>query len=65
MEIIYDQWGRVKEFIMEVPDKDVTCIRCYTLYNPSKVKKLMPDNLRIKEPACPNCKCKLYITGDN
>lgn len=62
MQIIYDQWGRVKEFIIERLDKDVTCIRCYTMYNLTQVKKVMPDNIRIKEPACPSCKCKLYLS---
>lgn len=39
----------------------VICFRCLNGYDPDKVKKIRTKRLRVKEPACPRCKCKLYL----
>lgn len=45
-------------------DKDVTCIRCFTVYNLRQAPRSVPstDGYYIKEPHCPNCKCRWYFS---
>lgn len=39
----------------------VICFRCLNGYDPEKVARRHTKRLKVKEPACPRCKCKLYF----
>lgn len=39
----------------------VICFRCLNGYDPEKVARRYTKRLKVKEPACPRCKCKLYF----
>lgn len=49
-------------FEMDIPDKYVTCARCFTSYNLKDAPVKAPDQLRIKEPCCPSCGFKWYLS---
>ncbi len=49
-------------FEMEIPYKEVTCARCFTAYNLKNAPLKAPDTLRVKEPACPHCNFKWYLS---
>lgn len=50
-------------FEMDIPDKEVVCARCFTKYNLKDAPLKAPDQLRIKEPICPTCKYKWYLSN--
>lgn len=52
------------EWIDEHPasDKIVLCVRCLSTYHIRKAPRVMNDKVDIKEPVCPNCKCKIYYS---
>lgn len=39
----------------------VICYRCLNGYEPESVPRRRTKRLKVKEPACPRCKCKLYF----
>ncbi len=39
----------------------VICYRCLHGYDIETVPRRATKRLKRKEPACPNCKCKLYL----
>lgn len=43
----------------------VTCIKCFGSYVIKDAPRTVPktDGYFIKEPACPNCKCRLYFSN--
>lgn len=43
-------------------DKVVLCARCLSTYHLRKAPRVMSDKIDIKEPVCPNCKCKVYYS---
>lgn len=46
-------------------DKFVTCIKCFSTYHLRTAPRTVPstDGYYIKEPQCPNCKCRLYFSN--
>lgn len=61
MKVLYNVWG-LPRFEMEIPDKKVICARCFCCYNLKDAPVSEPEKLRIKEPHCPNCKYKWYLS---
>ncbi|QXV72138.1 hypothetical protein Geezett_066 [Klebsiella phage Geezett] len=45
--------------------RSVICFRCLNVYQPEKVKRMKTKRLKVKEPACPRCKCKVYISRND
>ncbi|WP_446908490.1 hypothetical protein [Klebsiella pneumoniae] len=43
----------------------VICFRCLNCYQPETVKRVRTKRLKVKEPACPRCKCKVYMSRNN
>lgn len=43
----------------------VICFRCLNGYQPEIVKRVRTKRLKVKEPACPRCKCKVYMSRNN
>lgn len=41
------------------------CIRCLNTYQPTSVKRIKTKRLKVKEPACPRCKCKIYCNRND
>lgn len=39
----------------------VICFRCLHVYDPVTAPRRATKRLKVKEPACPKCKCKLYF----
>lgn len=45
-------------------DDIVTCVKCFGSYVIKDAPRTVPktDGYFIKEPSCPNCKCRLYFS---
>lgn len=50
------------EWIKDQQVEEVTCYKCFTRYNIKTAPQSVPQTggYHIKEPHCPNCKCRLY-----